>query len=173
MLNGLEIAICLRVEACHIDLDISIPDGFQQPPTAGTPRDSKVTPTPTPRPKPTSLNTSITSPAALFVRCRVSNKGISQAYPNVFYIDKKWIEISCGVCGANATYDTNLKLLKFFGGTIGLNNHIISHRVKDSAKPGFDVVLTCFKMRELSNEDVGLIQADRAPKTKITMCLRG
>lgn len=89
------------------------------------------------------------------------------------YIDNKWAEISCGVCGANASYDRNLNQLKFFGGIIGLNNHIISHRVKDSAKPDIDVVLKCVEMRELSKEDVEAILADHNPKTKITMRILG
>ena len=153
---------------------INTPHNTQmQPTTASTPSASPMTPTSTLRLKPISLDTSCTDAASVYARMPHANKGINDTYPHVTYIDNKWTELSCGVCRANATQDLNFKPLKFYGGPIGLSNHISSHRAKGSSRPGHNVALKCFKKREISKEDAELIQTDHESNLKMTMCIRG
>ena len=76
---------------------------------------------------------------------------INPAFPTVIYIDSQWIDISCNICGANATRKGQL----FFNGAHGLHAHIkIFHSEQSQDQRSVDEVLAECRRRIVSIEDI-------------------
>lgn len=70
-------------------------------------------------------------------------------FPTVVQIEGKWVELSCHLCGANATR----RLSRFFMGIASFCNHIVMAHPEAKAK-GRDAVQKRLHKRELSEGDV-------------------
>ena len=120
-----------------------------------------------PQPVPKSLDTSLEgSNSTIYQRCCRADNPIHPNYPTVILMDRNWTEISCGLCGANASHDASDKQPKFHHGMLGLNVHC---RADHGQRPGRnmkDTLRTC-KRRVVSNEDVTLMQLGKQPKVRI------
>lgn len=95
---------------------------------------------------------------------------LSEAYPSVVVVERKWVEIWCNLCGANATLS---RPRHFFDGFLGVLYHMTnSHREKSVHYRLEDVMETCGR-RALSSEDVKRIRRGQKPKVDITMRFQG
>lgn len=96
---------------------------------------------------------------------------INELYLNVVFMDGKWTEIGCGICGKNAGYNQKAKGFKFFGQLVGTLNHIKSHFDKDTQKDvrRFTELFKHVTRRDVNQEDVDLMKAGEEPKVPITM----
>ena len=92
-------------------------------------------------------------------------KGI-EGFEVVLLMDGKWTEVSCGVCGKNAMKEG--KELRYIGGIIGLYGHVASH-FKERQDVSFAERFGHITRREVSQEDVELMMAGKAPKLAIPM----
>ena len=87
-------------------------------------------------------------------------------YEVVAYIDWKWTEIGCGLCGRNATFDKDKKQFKYIGGPNGLITHIRSHFTEPEDKV-LTKLIDNISRREVSDEDVALMREGKDPKVEI------
>lgn len=116
---------------------------------------------------PTKFNL-ITAPGQLYWSAMSRAKGI-EGFEVVQLMDGKWTEISCGVCGRNAT--KHGKSLEYIGHVQGLYNHIALSHFKGRTDLSFEDKFAHIKRREVSQEDVDLMLAGKAPKVEIPMDL--
>lgn len=124
-----------------------------------------------PHSTPMNLDTTLSAPLGVIrERCRRANKSIHPDYLTVIYMDGKWTDVSCGVCNANASVNRESKALKFYGGIMGLNNHVRTAHVDEVGPTIADTLRTCNR-RVVSDEDVALMKEGKEPKVQIVMCV--
>ena len=82
-------------------------------------------------------------------------------------MDRAWTEISCSSCGANALYDDKIAAIRFFGGIVGLHNHIKAKHEDGIADSTMVATLKLFKRRVVGKEDAALMKQGKAPKINI------
>ena len=92
----------------------------------------------------------------------VAYKRISPLCPTVIEIEDQWTEISCNVCGANASHRDGE--FKFYGGWLGLYNHIRQAHKSLIQNPVEDAN-NLMKRRQISDEDAALMMEQREPLT--------
>ena len=105
------------------------------------------------------------------LNCEKETKANSRMdnYPAVVFLDGKWTEICCNVCGRNALYDTQLEIFRYFSGLQGLTNHVKTHMIApDSGKDSIEVS-ELIKRRIVSYEDVQLMERGETPNIPIEM----
>ena len=113
-----------------------------------------------------NVNTSLEKP-----NCEKDTKANSRMdnYPVVVFLDGRWTEISCNVCGRNALYDTQLEIFRYFSGVQGLINHVKTHITAPDSGKDSNEVSELFKRRIVSDEDVQLMERGETPNIQIEM----
>ena len=116
--------------------------------------------------KPQNLNTSpekLNSEKNLKANSRMDN------YPVVVFLDGRWTEISCNVCGRNALYDAQIETFRYFSGLQSLNNHVKTHMTAPDPGKDSNEVSELIKRRIVSDEDVQLMERGETPNIPIEM----
>ena len=105
------------------------------------------------------------------LNCEKDTKANSRMdnYPVVVFLDGRWTEISCNVCGRNALYDTQLETFRCFSGIQGLINHVKTHITAPDSRKDLSEVSELIKRRIVSDEDVQLMERGETPNIPIEM----
>ena len=151
------------------------PPGISQQVSTKTAARTQATPsrqtTTTSQVTPSSLDKYLEAPATvLYNRYRKTNKPIHDNYPTVIYMDDKWTDVSCGVCGANASYRKKDDVMDFYfyGGFMGVLNHVRTAHKGELDISIANTLRTCNR-RLVSDEDIALMRKGKDPKVKIPM----